>query len=96
MIPLSYLVPVDIYIFNPPLPFTARYFFPRQILIPQFWTPKQQVEFRGLYHSLRAWHHGPVLKGVEETSRQVRDGQLQSRLKDLCAKVSERIRNVWQ
>lgn len=71
-----------------PLLFTARYFFPRQLLIPHFWTPRQQVEFRALYHSLRARHHGPVLKGLENTSRQVKDRQLQNRLMDLCAKVS--------
>ena len=73
-----------------PLLFTARYFFPRQLLIPHFWTPQQKEEFQGLYHSLRAQHHWPVLKGLESTSQQVKDGQLQRRLKDLCATVS-----VW-
>ncbi len=72
----------------------TRYFFPRQLLIPHFWTPRQQIEFRGFYHSLRAEHHWPVLKGLENTNRQVKDNQLQNRLKDLCAKVSECIRNV--
>lgn len=76
-----------------PLLFTARYFFPRQLLIPHFWTPRQQVEFQGVYHSLRVRHHWPVLKGLEYTSLQVKDNQLQSRLKDLCAKVSEVIEN---
>ncbi|KAI3357733.1 hypothetical protein L3Q82_016140 [Scortum barcoo] len=69
------------------LVFVLMYFFPRQLLIPHFWTPRQQVEFRGVYHSLRARHHWPVLRGLENTSRQVKDGQLQTRLKDLCAKV---------
>ncbi|KAL6119519.1 letmd1 [Pungitius sinensis] len=69
------------------LVFVLMYFFPRQLLIPHFWTPKQQVEFRGLYHSHRVQHHWPVLKGLEKTSQRVKDGQLQSHLKNLCAKV---------
>ncbi|KAM6981775.1 LETM1 domain-containing protein 1 [Tautogolabrus adspersus] len=69
------------------LVFVLMYFFPRQLLIPHFWTPSQQVEFQGVYHSLRAQHHWPVLKGLENTSHQVKDRQLQGRLKDLCAKV---------
>ncbi|XP_029975020.1 LETM1 domain-containing protein 1 [Salarias fasciatus] len=69
------------------LVFVLMYFFPRQLLIPHFWNPKQQLEFRGIYHSLRAQHHGPVLQGLQHTSNQVKDRQLQGRLKDLCAKV---------
>lgn len=68
---------------------SIRYFFPRQILIPHFWTPSQQVEFRGVYHSLRAQHHRLVLKGLEHASQKVTTGHLQSRLKDLCAKVCQ-------
>nr|XP_046252447.1 LETM1 domain-containing protein 1 [Scatophagus argus] len=69
------------------LVFVFMYFFPRQLLIPHFWTPGQMVEFQKQYHSLRAQHHWPVLKGLENASRQVKNGQLQSFLKDLCAKV---------
>lgn len=72
-------------------PLTARYYFPRQLLIPHFWTPAQQVAFRGVYHSLRAEHHLPVLQGMQKTSSRVKDRQLQSHLKDLCAKVSQSI-----
>lgn len=72
-------------------PLTARYYFPRQVLIPHFWTPAQQVAFRGAYHSVRAEHHLPVLQGMQKTSSKVKDRQLQSRLKDLCAKVSQSI-----
>ncbi|XP_041860665.1 LETM1 domain-containing protein 1 [Melanotaenia boesemani] len=63
------------------------YYFPRQFLIPVFWTPKQHVEFRGVYHTLRAQHHLPVLKGVERISHQNSNDHLLSRLKELCAKV---------
>lgn len=66
---------------------SPRYFFPRQILIPQFWTPRQQVKFRGVYHSLRAQHHWPIIAGLQNTGHRIKAGQLQSRLQDLCAKV---------
>ncbi|XP_055366198.1 LETM1 domain-containing protein 1 isoform X2 [Betta splendens] len=42
------------------------YFFPRQMLIPHFWSPRQQVEFRAVYHSLRVRHHWPVLKVLKD------------------------------
>lgn len=71
--------------------FNIRYFFPRQLLIPHFWTPTQHVQFRGMYHSLRAQQNWPVLKGLEYMSRQVKDGRLQVRLKDLCTKVSKSV-----
>ncbi|KAM7405154.1 hypothetical protein PAMP_012438 [Pampus punctatissimus] len=69
------------------LVFVLMYFFPRQLLLPHFWTPRQQVEFRGVYHSHRLQQHQPVLEGLKYVSGQVKDGQLQSRLKDLCTKV---------
>ncbi|XP_059189999.1 LETM1 domain-containing protein 1 [Centropristis striata] len=81
------LVVISIPPFANYLVFVLMYFFPRQILIPHFWTPKQQVEFQGVYHSLRTRRHLPVLKGLENTSKQVKDGKLQSSLKDLCANV---------
>ncbi|XP_034028955.1 LETM1 domain-containing protein 1-like isoform X2 [Thalassophryne amazonica] len=65
------------------LVFVLMYLFPRQLLIPHFWTPRQQVEFRGVYHSFRAQHHQPVLRGLEDMSQQVKD----VRLNDLCTKV---------
>uniref|UniRef100_A0A8C6UCC3 LETM1 domain containing 1 n=1 Tax=Neogobius melanostomus TaxID=47308 RepID=A0A8C6UCC3_9GOBI len=63
------------------------YFFPRQVLIPHFWTPQQQVAFRGVYHSRRAQYFTPVLKGLEQANHKVKDAPLQRRLKDLCVKV---------
>ncbi|XP_031146104.1 LETM1 domain-containing protein 1 isoform X2 [Sander lucioperca] len=81
------LVVISIPPFANYLVFVLMYFFPRQLLIPHFWTPQQKEEFQGLYHSLRAQHHWSVLKGLESTSQQVKDGQLQRRLKDLCATV---------
>uniref|UniRef100_H3D4P5 LETM1 domain containing 1 n=1 Tax=Tetraodon nigroviridis TaxID=99883 RepID=H3D4P5_TETNG len=69
------------------LVFVLMYFFPRQILIPHFWNPRQRVEFRGVYHSLRARHHRPVIAGLQQTSHRIEDGPLRGRLLDLCAKV---------
>lgn len=69
------------------LVFVLMYFFPRQILIPHFWTPQQQVTFRMMYHSLRAQHFIPVLRGLEQANHKTKDTPLQRRLKDLCAKV---------
>ncbi|XP_061591297.1 LETM1 domain-containing protein 1 [Cololabis saira] len=81
------LVVISIPPFANYLVFVLMYFFPRQLLIPHFWTPKQQVEFRRVYHSLRAQRHWLVLKSLENTSQQVKNGQLQGSLKDLCSKV---------
>ncbi|XP_072304765.1 LETM1 domain-containing protein 1 [Eucyclogobius newberryi] len=67
------------------LVFVLMYFFPRQVLIPHFWTPQQQVTYRGIYHSLRARHYPSVLRGLEQ--HHVKDGNLQRSLKDLCVKV---------
>ncbi|KAM4610486.1 LETM1 domain-containing protein 1 [Polymixia lowei] len=69
------------------LVFVLMYFFPRQLLIRHFWNPKQLVEFHGVYHSYRTKHHRAVLKGLENTNVQGKDGHLQSRLKDLSSKV---------
>ncbi|XP_077435702.1 LETM1 domain-containing protein 1 [Vanacampus margaritifer] len=69
------------------LVFFLMYFFPRQVLIPHFWTPRQQVEFRQLYHSLRARQHRPVLRGLQHASGQMKDSQMRTRLHNLCSQV---------
>ncbi|XP_068454075.1 LETM1 domain-containing protein 1 [Clinocottus analis] len=81
------LVVISIPPFANYLVFVLMYFFPRQLLVPYFWTAKQRVEFRELYHANRVLHYRTVLKGLENTSQQVKDGKLQRGLKDLCAKV---------
>lgn len=78
----------------PSLLLTTRYYYPRQVLIPHFWTPSQKVAFRGVYHCLRAEHHMPVLQGMQKTSSPVQDGHLQNRLQHLCAKVSQSLLNL--
>ncbi|XP_037136288.1 LETM1 domain-containing protein 1 [Syngnathus acus] len=69
------------------LVFILMYLFPRQVLIPHFWTPKQQVEFRQLYHMFRARQHRPILQGLQRASGKVKDSQLRSRLDILCSQV---------
>ncbi|XP_015236608.1 PREDICTED: LETM1 domain-containing protein 1 [Cyprinodon variegatus] len=81
------LVVISIPPFANYLVFILMYFFPRQLLIPHFWTPQQQLEFRRFYHSYRAQRHQAVLKELEYTSHQVKNGHLRGLLKNLCAKV---------
>ncbi|CAL8367105.1 unnamed protein product [Lota lota] len=81
------LVVISIPPFANYLVFVLMYFFPRQLLVRHFWTPQQQMEFRGFYHTQRAQHTGAVLQGIKNTSFQVQDGRLHSRLQDLCTEV---------
>ncbi|XP_057717525.1 LETM1 domain-containing protein 1 [Corythoichthys intestinalis] len=71
------------------LVFFLMYFFPRQVLIPHFWTPRQQVEFRQLYHSLRARHHLPVLRELRQASGSIPDTHLRTCLDNLCTQVQK-------
>ncbi|KAM4737612.1 LETM1 domain-containing protein 1 isoform 2-T2 [Anableps anableps] len=61
--------------------------FSPDLLIPHFWTPRQQLEFRRLYHSYRTQHHQPVLRELEYASHQIKNSHLQGLLKNLCTKV---------
>ncbi|KAM4737611.1 LETM1 domain-containing protein 1 isoform 1-T1 [Anableps anableps] len=81
------LVVISIPPFANYLVFLLMYFFPRQLLIPHFWTPRQQLEFRRLYHSYRTQHHQPVLRELEYASHQIKNSHLQGLLKNLCTKV---------
>uniref|UniRef100_A0A1A7YZS4 LETM1 domain containing 1 n=1 Tax=Iconisemion striatum TaxID=60296 RepID=A0A1A7YZS4_9TELE len=69
------------------LVFVLMYFFPRQLLIPHFWNPKQKVEFQRVYQSFRVQHYRPVLKELEVMSHQDKNGHLKGQLTTLCAKV---------
>ncbi|XP_077369409.1 LETM1 domain-containing protein 1 [Festucalex cinctus] len=69
------------------LVFFLMYFFPRQVLIPHFWTPRQQLEFRQLYHSLRVRQHRPVVRDLQHASGQMKDSQMRTRLHNLCSQV---------
>ncbi|KAM8830072.1 LOW QUALITY PROTEIN: LETM1 domain-containing protein 1 [Synchiropus picturatus] len=69
------------------LVFVLMYLFPRQLLIPHFWTPSQRLEFRRVYQSLRRQHHRPLLDQLHNSSRHVRDPQMKRRLQQLCSKA---------
>ncbi|XP_064155216.1 LETM1 domain-containing protein 1 [Anguilla rostrata] len=69
------------------LVFVLMYFFPRQVLIRQFWTPQKQVEFQGVYHDQRCQHHAGVLNGLVRTVPRIQNQRQQSQLLDLCNKV---------
>ncbi|KAG7281115.1 hypothetical protein CRUP_027652 [Coryphaenoides rupestris] len=71
------------------LVFVLMYYFPRQLLVPYFWTPQQQVEFRGVYHAQRVQSAGAVLRGLQDiTGSRLPEGPLQSRLKKLCTNAT--------
>ncbi|XP_059103910.1 LETM1 domain-containing protein 1 isoform X4 [Peromyscus eremicus] len=63
------------------------YLFPRQLLVKHFWTPKQQVDFLDIYHSLRKQAHSEVITYLERASTLVSDERLQWHLTDLGIKV---------
>ncbi|NWV00591.1 LTMD1 protein, partial [Upupa epops] len=63
------------------------YFFPRQLLIRYFWTPKQQVEFLDAYDSIRRDLYPEVLDSLALAALSLPDPQLQRRLQQLCATV---------
>ncbi|OBS81065.1 hypothetical protein A6R68_20700 [Neotoma lepida] len=64
-----------------------RYLFPRQLLVKHFWTPKQEVDFLDVYHSLRKQAHSEVITYLERASTLVSDERLRWRLTDLGTKV---------
>ncbi|XP_077576797.1 LETM1 domain-containing protein 1 [Stigmatopora nigra] len=73
------------------------YFYPRQVLTRHFWTPKQQVEFRQLYHSQRIGQHPAVIQELRRVSAGTPDGDLRSRLEDLCTQVQKgKTPQVWE
>lgn len=67
--------------------FPCRYLFPRQLLVKHFWTPKQQIDFLDIYHSLRKQSHSEIITHLERASALVSDERLRWHLKDLCTKV---------
>ncbi|NWS49389.1 LTMD1 protein, partial [Probosciger aterrimus] len=75
------------------------YFFPRQLLIRHFWTPKQQVEFLDTYDSIRRDSYPAVLESLAQAARSLPDPQLQTRLQQLCSEVQRgsqpRVAQLW-
>ncbi|XP_040609736.1 LETM1 domain-containing protein 1 isoform X3 [Mesocricetus auratus] len=69
------------------LVFLLMYLFPRQLLVKHFWTPKQQIDFLDIYHSLRKQSHSEIITHLERASALVSDERLRWHLTDLCTKV---------
>ncbi|CAM9937402.1 unnamed protein product, partial [Bubo scandiacus] len=63
------------------------YFFPRQLLIRYFWTPKQQVEFLDAYDAIRRDSYLDVVESLTLAACSLPELQLQQRLRELCAEV---------
>ncbi|XP_031459142.1 LOW QUALITY PROTEIN: LETM1 domain-containing protein 1 [Phasianus colchicus] len=63
------------------------YFFPRQLLIRHFWTPRQQQEFSEENHSARQAAYPAVLSCLDTAVQSLPQQQLQHRLRELCVEV---------
>uniref|UniRef100_A0A669QIY6 LETM1 domain containing 1 n=1 Tax=Phasianus colchicus TaxID=9054 RepID=A0A669QIY6_PHACC len=70
-----------------PPPPPLRYFFPRQLLIRHFWTPRQQQEFSEENHSARQAAYPAVLSCLDTAVQSLPQQQLQHRLRELCVEV---------
>ncbi|XP_075407791.1 LETM1 domain-containing protein 1 isoform X1 [Tenrec ecaudatus] len=69
------------------LVFLLMYFFPRQLLIQHFWTPKQQVDFLEIYHALQKKSHPQILTYLERSIPAISDTKLRWHLTELCSKI---------
>ncbi|KAM7028367.1 LETM1 domain-containing protein 1 isoform 1-T1 [Acridotheres tristis] len=63
------------------------YFFPRQLLIRYFWTPKQQQEFLDAYGRTRRDVYPDVLRGLARAAGSLPEPQPRELLQQLCAQV---------
>uniref|UniRef100_A0A674GA05 LETM1 domain containing 1 n=1 Tax=Taeniopygia guttata TaxID=59729 RepID=A0A674GA05_TAEGU len=63
------------------------YFFPRQLLIRHFWTPRQQLEFLAAYERRRRAVYPAVLRALVRVARALPEPQPRHLLLQLCAQV---------
>ncbi|NXG06777.1 LTMD1 protein, partial [Sakesphorus luctuosus] len=63
------------------------YFFPRQLLIRYFWTPKQQVEFQEVYDCIRRASYPAVVQSLALAARSLPEPQPRELLQQLCTQV---------
>ncbi|XP_066063586.1 LETM1 domain-containing protein 1 isoform X2 [Chamaea fasciata] len=63
------------------------YFFPRQLLIRQFWTPRQQLEFLDAYDGIRRGWYPAVLRSLALAAAALPEPQPRQLLQQLCAQV---------
>ncbi|XP_040196784.1 LETM1 domain-containing protein 1 [Rana temporaria] len=69
------------------LVFVLMYFFPRQMLIRHFWTPRQQEEFLEIYHNMRNEVYGDVLESLQIAASKVSKEPLHNRMVQLFTQV---------
>ncbi|KAG8452585.1 hypothetical protein GDO86_004389 [Hymenochirus boettgeri] len=63
------------------------YFFPRQLLIRHFWTPKQQEEFLDIYHRMRTEVYTEILDSMLNALPKVPENHLRNQMFQLCTQV---------
>ncbi|KAJ7426270.1 LETM1 domain-containing protein 1 [Willisornis vidua] len=63
------------------------YFFPRQLLIRYFWTPRQQVEFLEVYDCIRRASYPAVVQSLALAARSLPEPQPRELLQQLCTQV---------
>ncbi|XP_073519348.1 LETM1 domain-containing protein 1 isoform X2 [Phyllobates terribilis] len=73
------------------LVFVLMYFFPRQLLIRHFWTPKQQEEFLEIYHNKRKDVYEDVLDSLLGSLYSVPGQTLQDQIRHLVTQVQQGI-----
>ncbi|KAM5181231.1 LETM1 domain-containing protein 1 isoform 2-T2 [Mantella aurantiaca] len=71
------------------LVFVLMYFFPRQMLIWHFWTPKQQEEFLEIYHNMRKEVYEDVLESLQIAASKVSKEPVHSRMVQLFTQVQQ-------
>nr|DBA32817.1 TPA: hypothetical protein GDO54_000578 [Pyxicephalus adspersus] len=67
--------------------FVLMYFFPRQLLIRHFWTPKQQHKFLEINHSLREKVYEDVLESLQIAASKVAEEPLHNHMVRLFTEV---------
>ncbi|XP_068123499.1 LETM1 domain-containing protein 1 isoform X2 [Hyperolius riggenbachi] len=71
--------------------FVLMYFFPRQLLIRYFWTPKQQQEFLEMYHLMRKEVYGEVLDSLLIAASKITEQPLGINMAKLVTQVQSEV-----
>ncbi|XP_078544977.1 LETM1 domain-containing protein 1 isoform X2 [Lissotriton helveticus] len=71
------------------LVFVLMYYFPRQMLIRQFWNPNQRTEFLKVYHGMRVEAYPEILNGLLKALPSATEKTVQERLQQLLAKFQQ-------
>ncbi|XP_069509473.1 LETM1 domain-containing protein 1 isoform X2 [Ambystoma mexicanum] len=69
------------------LVFLLMYLFPRQLLIPHFWTPTQHTKFLAMYHRMRTEDYPEILNGIAQAVPQAPERTTRYQMHRLLAKI---------